>query len=25
VFLESLPNYRRTTELALVEQFFGVR
>jgi len=24
VFLESLPNYRRTTEMAAVEQFFGL-
>src|SRR5436190_15932104 len=24
VFMESLPNYRRTSELAVVEQFFGV-
>ena len=24
VFVESLPNYRRTTELRVVEQFFGV-
>jgi ATP-dependent DNA helicase DinG len=24
VFLESLPRYRRTSELAVVEQFFGV-
>ena len=25
VFVESLPNYRRTTEMGAVEQFFGVR
>jgi hypothetical protein len=24
VFLESLPRYRRTSELGVVEQFFGV-
>jgi ATP-dependent DNA helicase DinG len=24
VFLESLPNYKRTTELRAVEEFFGV-
>jgi hypothetical protein len=24
VFIESLPNYKKTTELRVVEQFFGV-
>jgi ATP-dependent DNA helicase DinG len=24
VFIESLPDYRRTTELRIVEEFFGV-
>jgi ATP-dependent DNA helicase DinG len=24
VFVESLPNYRKTTELAAVEEFFGI-
>jgi len=24
VFVESLPNYRKTTELAVVEEFFGI-
>jgi hypothetical protein len=25
VFVESLPNYRRTTDMKVVEEFFGVR
>jgi len=24
VFIESLPNYRKTTDLGVVEKFFGV-
>jgi hypothetical protein len=24
VFVESLPNYKRTTEMRVVEEFFGV-
>ena len=25
VFIESLPNYKKTTEMRVVEEFFGVR